>query len=275
MKSVFKIGNSDELNSSQASLLIEVGETHCCFAIVDYANQMMVQLGYYTIDEMDNGNALEKILEAHPELKQSFRKTAVSYYLPENILIPLKFYRHEETQIMLQAMYEKGQNIAVSESISEWQLYNVYQVPAAMHGFLSRWYSTGNFWHVYSVILRNGIMQSDGGNLLIDFKTDCFSVVAIKNNSLLLAQIFNYGASEDVLYWLLKICKQFALSQNEVEVVLSGLIDKQSAVFKDMYQYFRKIGFATIDNDIQLSGEFDEYPVHFFSSLYKLASCVS
>ncbi len=275
MKAVFKIGNSEELNSSQAVLLMEVGETHCCFAIIDYANQMMVQLGYYTAEEKDNGDILEKILETHAELKQSFRQTIISYYVPENILIPSKFYHYEETQAMLQALYGKGQNIAVSESIAEWQLYNAYHVPKTIHEFLSRWYSTGNFWHVYSVILKKGIKQSEGGNLVVDFKTDTFSVVAIKNNSLLLAQIFSYVKSEDVLYWLLKICKQFSLSQKEVKLILSGLIDKQSAVFKDLYQYFINIEFASIDNDIQLSGDFDEYPVHFFSSLYKLASCAS
>jgi hypothetical protein len=275
MKSVFKIGNSEELNSSQAALLMEVGETHCCFAIVDYANQMMVQLGYYITDEKDNGEVLENILDAYPELKQSFRQTVIGYYVPETILIPSAFYRYEEIQALLHALYEKGQNVVVSEPVAEWQLYNAYHVPAPVHELLSRRYSGGNFWHSYSIILKNGIQQSEGGNLVIDFKTDSFSVVAVKNNSLLLAQIFSYTTSEDVLYWLLKICRQFSLSQNEVKLVLSGLIDKQSAVFKGLYQYFTNIEFTTLENDIQLSGDFDEYPVHFFSSLYKLVSCVS
>jgi len=275
VKAVFKIGNSEELNSSQAVLLMEVGEMHCCFAILDYANQMMLQLGYYTAEEKDNGDMLEKVLEANTELKQSFRQTIIGYYLPESILIPSRFYRYEETQAMLNAMYEKGQDITVSESVPEWQLYNAYHVPEKIHGLLTRWYSTGNFWHVYSIILRNGIEQSEGGNLVVDFKTDTFMVMAIKNNSLLVTQIFSYAKSEDVLYWLLKVCKQFSLPQTEVKVVLSGLIDRQSAVFKELYQYFLNIEFTTVENDIQLSGDFDEYPVHFFSSLYKLASCAS
>jgi hypothetical protein len=99
--------------------------------------------------------------------------------------------------------------------------------------------------------------------------------VAVKDTSLLLAQIFSYQKAEDVLYWLLKICRQFSISQEQVILVLSGLIDKQSAVFKELYQYFLNIEFASIENDIQLSGEFEDYPVHFFSSIFKLASCVS
>ncbi|TMI82043.1 MAG: DUF3822 family protein [Bacteroidetes bacterium] len=275
MKPVFKIGNCEELNSSQAVLLIEVGEIHCCFAIIDYANQMMVQLGYYTADEKDNANILQMVLDRTDELKQSFRQTIIGYYFPESLLIPSKFYRLEETQSLLQGMYEKAENLVVSESIAEWNMYNSYYVPASMHELLSRRFSTGNFWHMHSVILKNDIGDYDRGKLFVDFKTDSFSVVALANNSLLLAQIFYYSKAEDVLYWLLKTCEQYSLSQNAAEIILSGLIDRQSAVFKELYQYFLNIQFASVENDIQLSGAFDEYPVHFFSSLYKLASCAS
>jgi len=275
MKPVFKIGNCEELNSSQAVLLIEVGEVHCCFAIIDYANQMMVQLGYYTADEKDNANILQMVLDRTDELKQSFRQTIIGYYFPESLLIPSKFYRLEETQSLLQGMYEKAENLVVSESIAEWNMYNSYYVPAPMHELLSRRFSTGNFWHMHSVILKNDIGDYDRGKLFVDFKTDSFSVVALANNSLLLAQIFYYSKAEDVLYWLLKTCEQYSLSQNAAEIILSGLLDRQSAVFKELYQYFLNIQFASVENDIQLSGAFDEYPVHFFSSLYKLASCAS
>ena len=275
MKPVFKIGNSEELNSSQAILLMEIGETHCCFGILDYANQMLVQSGYYTFNENDKGEIVQKVLQEHAELKVSFRQTIIGYYLQENILIPSKFYRYEETQTLLQSMYEKGQYIAVSESVSEWQLYNTYYVPAALHQLISRNFATGNFWHVHSIMLKNGIEQHEGGNLLVDLKTDSFNVIAIKNNSLLLAQIFSYTKAEDVLYWLLDICKQFSLSQTRIKLVLSGLIEKNSAIFKELYQYFLDIEFASVEDDIRLSGDFYEYPAHFFSSLFKLASCVS
>jgi len=275
MKPVYKIGNSDDLNASQAVLLIEVGEEHCCFAIVDYANYMIVQSCYYTSEEDDYNDILRKVIEEHKELKQTFRQTVVGYYTPENILIPSKFYEYEQIKNVLGSLYEKGQDTTISESIAEWQLYNVYHVPATTHGLLSRSFATGNFWHVYSIILKNGIEQNEGGSLVIDFKKTNFSVIATRNNSLLLAQIFSYSTAADVLYWLLKTCQEYSLSQDEVSLKLSGLIDKRSSVFKELHQYFRNLEFAILENDIQLSVDFNEYPVHFFSSIYKLASCVS
>ncbi len=275
MKPVFKIGHSEDVNTSQANLLMEIGETHCCFAIIGHPEQVMVQSVYYTAEENYIDDTLKKVLQVHPELKQSFRQTVIGYYMRENILIPSKLYHFEETKKLLQALYEKDQNTTISESVSEWQLYNAYNVPVSLHELLSRSFATGNFWHMYSVILKNKIEHHENGRLVVDFKTDSFSVVVVKHHSILLAQIFAYSKPADILYWLLKICKEFSLSQNEVVLLISGLIDKRSAMYRDLDQYFLNIEFASIANGVKLGDSFHEYPVHFFSSLYKLAACVS
>ena len=275
MKSVYKIGKIEGLNASQAVLLMEVGEAHCCFAILDYANSMLVKACYYVAEEKDKNEILREMIWTHAELKQSFRQAVITYYTPENILVPSKFYKFNESQELLKSMYERSQNVIMSESVAEWQLYNVYNVPSSIHQLIGRNFATGNFWHAYSIALKNRIDQHAGGNIVIDFKTDSFSAVVIKNNSLQLAQIFSYVKAEGVLYWLLKTCRQLSLSQDEVKLTVSGLVDKRSSVFKGVYQYFQNIEFASPENDIQLSGDFEEYPVHFFSSLFKMASCVS
>jgi len=275
MKPVFKIGRSEEINASQANLLMEIGETHCCFAVTDHVDQMMMHSVYYAAEESDRDDMLKNVLHAHPELKRPFRQIVIGYYMRENILIPSKLYHFEETKKLLQALYEKEQTTTISESVSEWQLYNAYNVPVSLHELLSRSFATGNFWHVYSIILKNKIQQHEGGTFIIDFKTDSFSTVVIKNNTILLAQIFAYSKPADILYWLLKICKEFTLSQNEIRLLISGLIDKRSAIYKDLDQYFLNIEFAPIVNGVRLSNPFHEYPIHFFSSLYKLAACVS
>ena len=272
MKQVFNIGSSEDLNSSESVLLMEIGEHHCCFGIVDHLNKTLHQLRYFTFNDNEG---IQDVFEKYEELKQSFYQTVVSYYMPENILIPSRFYRYETTHDQLQAIYDRSRNVMIAESIPQWQLYNAYYVPASLHEFISKRFAAGNSWHVYSALLQNKIDPGDNGNLLVDFKTDSFSVMVTKGNELLLAQIFYYTGADDVLYHLLKICKQFSLSQKQVIVLLSGLIEKRSAVFEELFMYFINMEFASPDNGIKLSEAFAGYPVHFFSSLYKLASCVS
>jgi Protein of unknown function (DUF3822) len=85
----------------------------------------------------------------------------------------------------------------------------------------------------------------------------------------LLAQTYSYTAPEDIVYYLLRIVQQFALSAEEVTVILSGLIDKESALYKELYQYFLQIELRSV------SWNTGDYPAHFFSSLNDLARCES
>jgi hypothetical protein len=49
------------------------------------------------------------------------------------------------------------------------------------------------------------------------------------------------------------------------------MIDQQSALYKELYQYFLHIEFRNASWTIPA----DEYPAHFFTSLNELAQCVS
>jgi hypothetical protein len=171
-------------------------------------------------------------------------------------------------------MYDCNRSVVITEALTQWQLYNAYHVPATSQEMIARKF-TGQFWHTHSIVLKNKMEAGGECHLLVDFKTESFSVLATRNGEVLLAQIYSYTAAEDVLYYLLKICRQFSLSQREVQLTLSGLIEKDSAMFKELYQYFLNIQFASQEKDLRLSEAFNEYPVHFFSSLFKLATCVS
>jgi len=109
-----------------------------------------------------------------------------------------------------------------------------------------------------------------GESLVVDFRTNDFTVLASKGSLLLLTQTFAYSTPEDVLYYLLNTCRQFNLSQQELQLQLSGLIDKRSSLYNELYQYFIHIDFREAGWNLK-----NEYPAHFFTSLNDLATCAS
>jgi hypothetical protein len=274
MNQVLKIRTGKDIYPSESVLLMEIGEKDCSFGIMHHASRIIYEFAYYKA-EINDDDLLKKIFEKYELLGSSFYRTAVAWYMPECILIPNKFYDHQQSKVLLDSLFGKDANVAISESLPEWQINAAYHVPVIAHETINRRYTTGNFWHHYSVTLKNKTSSAGNGSLIVDFKTDSFSVVAVRNNSLLLAQVFSYTSADDVLYYLLKICRQYSLLQHEVNVSLSGLIDKQSAVFNELYQYFVNIQFAPLENRVQLSEVFSEYPDHYFTSLSRLAACVS
>jgi hypothetical protein len=72
----------------------------------------------------------------------------------------------------------------------------------------------------------------------------------------------------------LKACNQFSLSREEIQLFISGLIEKESQLFRELYLNFLNIQFR--EPTWRLAGNGDkEYPSHFFTSLNDLARCAS
>ena len=115
-------------------------------------------------------------------------------------------------------------------------MYNIYSIPVEVKDWISQKFPTARFWHQYSLDVRNSIGVTEEGRLQVDFRKTEFVVIAANRNNILLTQTFEYTTPEDVLFYLLKICKQFSLSREVVQLQLTGLVDKQSSVYKELYQ---------------------------------------
>jgi hypothetical protein len=108
--------------------------------------------------------------------------------------------------------------------------------------------------------------------LEVHIATQQFSVLVKKDNQVQLAQTYSYKSPLDVVYFLLKICYEFQLEQSSVFVILSGLVEKDSAMYKELHNYFTNLHFAEAA-PYELPQ--NELPRHYFTSLYNLAACAS
>ena len=238
---------------------------------MNYLSKELVEFGYFTAE--DEADYL-KFLEETGLMNNRYYQAAVAYDANESVQIPSVIYKYEDGQLHLDTLYGKTIHAhIISETIPALNLFNIYRVPASLHSSISRKFLTGKFWHVYTVILKSAPLNQAGA-VFIDFKTDEFSVVALKENKLLLCQTFGYSAPEDVLYYLLKCCQQLNLSQQQVQLFLSGLIEKDSALYRELYKYFIHLEFESLSKDIKLTAALTIHPQHYYSSISKLAACV-
>lgn len=271
LKQLFEITEEGK-DSVQPVLSIEIGEKHFCFSITDFASQELKKLVYYNAEEI-NDDFLSELFSAHPELTHSFYQTLVCFDYPQSCLIPSKSYRHEDGAFLMSTITGIATAAAViSETINEWQVNNLYTVPQKVHDRISKTFLTGKYWHRNTVSLKNNTATTEGGNILVNFRNEDFTVLASANGKLLLAQTFSYSTPADVIFYLLKICQQFGLNQQQVNIHLSGLVEQESALYRELHQYFLHVEFRNAGWKAPVT---NESPAHFFTSLNDLAKCAS
>ena len=267
MKELFHIKNDSSKNAEQV-LSLRVGEKHISFAVTDKSGSVLYELAYCTADAW-NENKLAELGAAYPALNSSFLVVIVAYDYPQSILTPSADIKPEEAGILLNTSYHNNQSPEV-EAIPHWQLYNVFTAPKEIQEWVSKKFPAAKSGHQYSQEMRNINAADNNGTMQIDFRKEDFTILVARESKLLLANAFEYSTPEDVLYYLLKICQQFSLQQQEVQLQLSGLVDKKSTLYNELYQYFIHVKFRKASWNVQ-----GEYPAHFFTSLNDLARCAS
>jgi hypothetical protein len=255
----------------QQVLCLRLGEKHAGFAITNKSGNELYELAYCTADHWGE-DALREFLHTYPSIQQSFYEVLVTFEHPQAVLIPGAVYKTDDSRLLLESMHgHLSQANIISEQLAHWQIYNAYALPKELHDWTTRQFPRSRHQHLYSLFVKNMDVSSGDGTIRLDFRTDDFTVMVAKDSRLLLARSFPYAIPEDVIYELLNICRQFGLSQQDTLLQLSGLIDKQSALYKDIYQYFIHVEFR--EASWHIPGE--EYPAHFFTSFNDLARCVS
>ena len=271
---LFQITGEGDRETRQPVLSIRLGVKHCCFSITDFATGELHQLAYYIAEEV-NEPFLTELFTAHPELNVPFYQVLVCYDHPESSMIPVKYFKQEDAGLLLKTLYGVNAEATVMvDPVDQWQLYNVFAVPKEVHDRMIRKFAFGKYWHQYTLGIKNMNVMQAGGNLRVDFRKEDFTVLATRGNNFLLARTYLYSTPADVIYYLLKICRQFGLSQQEVQIDLSGLVDQQSALYRELDQYFLHIAFREAAWTIAASND-SPNPAHFFTSLNDLSRCAS
>jgi hypothetical protein len=261
VKTLFQLGDQ---NRNVNTVLCEWGKQHCCLAGFDSGANQLSWLTYNTYNYLDE-TTIQTIID---EVK-STGSVIVAAAFSESVFTPLGFNGEEA----LQYLYNPEKSVvALSDNINEWQVKNHYVLPKTIHNAVNHKFSNVSYINFFTVALKgyNGITTGD--QIAIHFSPNQFAVLVKKGGQLQLAQIYSYQTPLDVVYYLLKVIETFNLSKEETILIISGLIEESSDLFRELYQYFLNIQFLKPSIGL-IDG--DKYPSHFFTSISNLAACVS
>jgi hypothetical protein len=267
LKTLFHIQADEQPNEAQ-TLLIEAGPDYCCYAFLNKTNNTITHLKYFSVDEFEMEMNLQSIIS---ELREhSFTEVLVCTAYPAALLTPFKYALHSDS--LLNVVCDQPAQQHLSDTVNEWQLVNAYSVPKGVFEIIKGEFPSAQFIHTYTPAIKiyNGFAAED--QISIHFTTHYFRVLVKKGTQIQMAPIYSYKTPLDVAYYLLKICSELELSQSDVHLILSGLVEEASSLYKELHNYFLNIHFAQVP---AVSIVKNEYPQHFFTSTYNLAACVS
>ncbi len=274
MNPVFEILPEDIVDG-QTSIIVEVGDESFSYFVINDESKIITGLCIFHFDtknaEKNIAGVLNNIFDEQPLLKKHYNRIFVSYSFNESLLIPGLYYNENKNSENINLVYgDLQEGIILTDHVAEKDVYNTYRIPVNIHTTISTRFPTASFAHQYSLLIKQ--LPNTGSELKVIFYPNKIVVALLKEGRLQIIQTFNYKTSEDAVYHMLNVCHQF--QANEVNVQLSGMIEKDSDMFKEIHKYFLITTFTDLPREFEYADGIKELPTHFFSHLFSIALCV-
>ncbi len=255
-------------------LLIEVGDYGISF-IWFTKNPLSVKgIAIYNFTSADHTADIKNVLSMQEQFLSRLASVTICYDFKESLLIPGKYNHTSVTQEALSLVYGNDKTASMNNDlVTSVHIYNHYRIPKEVEMLFSKQFLKADIFHSTSLQMEQ--LNHSRDLLYCIIFHNSVKTFLYKGGTLQIVQQFNYTSPGDVAYFLLNICEQHSIKPADFQLRLSGMIDEQSKLYMELYQYFSRIDFDKAAPDIFVPDEIKNLPAHFLSHLTALASCVS
>lgn len=268
-------------NAIQYKLYIELSTFGLKQTILDVNSKTFIAFEYYKFDNVYNENALvplvNNILKENEIYRLKFKSVSLAYINNRSTLIPnaifdkskLAEYHRFNFSVSTEDYYcaDKLINLAAT---------NVYSIPNVITTLFSE-FDNINFSHFSSALIESALIKTKENKALsaiyIHVLENSFQVSIIKNQKLALYNSFIYQSSEDFIYYLLFVLDQQGINNEEASIILSGEIEKNSAIYSILHKYINELEFGKRTNNLKFSYILEEIPAQFHHALFNQYLC--
>ncbi|MEO9023245.1 MAG: DUF3822 family protein [Ginsengibacter sp.] len=274
MRTVFEILPAS-FEPENCTLLCESCDEGFSFCIKDEVANSFLGLGVYHYDKskppIGLPIALQIIFHQKEILSKRFKKVKIVYSFPQSVLIPFPLYDSEKNSTILNIMHGDlhEDETLMTDIITSQSLYNCYRISSSLREVLQNQFSGVAGTHQYSLLLNEPAEEKDRMNII--FYTRKIVVSVWKDGKCQLVNSFQYHTPEDVSYILLNICHQLEIENIRLE--MSGLIEKNSALYNEVYKFFTEVELTPLQGGITYAEEITKFPSHYFSNIFAIDSC--
>ena len=263
----FNFSINKPVNASENTLVIQLSSSCFRYGIYRNADNSLLELKQFPFAQA-NAKDLDEIIAGNPVLEEGFNNILCGFDFGFNTLLPAEMSDADSEPFLFLENADQQDHV-IREPISGMEITNLYTVPPDILTWMVQNFPSAVYFHQHtSAILAAGELP-EAGLLRVDVQSNYFTVLVFKGRQLQLSRNYGYAQPADMAFYLLKICEQFQLSQEQVIVRLSGFVDTGSKLYRGIYDYFLNVVFKSVtwaDNITQL-------PAHYFTSLNELSLC--
>lgn len=214
------------------------------------------------------------IVENEPLLKDTFSKTRFIYINRKSTLVPDEFFEPD----LCRRYIDFNQPIDELDELHFNSIFRIrskliFTVHTYLATFITQHFKNVEFFNqAYSLIdILGGVAgRSEGNQVLLNLNKDFFDMVVFNNNRLRLSNTFLYTSSNDLIYFILFVCKQLEIDASKSAFYITGEYAEKNELMKECSAYLNIIRKPEFFNDLSETIKIKNEHMIYFATLFKL-----
>ena len=253
---------SDDLNDVQ--LFIEAGKNHIACWCKKTGEDLLRAFEFFQCDNysaenfeslIDSTRLYSRLLTMPVERTHFFWNTNDVLCLPNEKNNP-DFLKANFDLMLGNSTGTKIASSATEDCLVAWRIAEQQQY------FAQQSFRGASFNHHYVPLLAS-LKKLNTDAVYLFFYPHYYTLVVCKQNKLQFIQTIKYVTPDDVLYFVLNVCKQYSI-ETTTPIFYGGFVADKSKLQDTLYQYLNELQLMEVDGSFFASEGFKAYPLHYF-----------
>ncbi|OQX80012.1 MAG: hypothetical protein B6D61_02685 [Bacteroidetes bacterium 4484_249] len=221
---------------------------------------------------------LKKTYSEHSWLNLKYKSVNIIFESQKSTLIPSPLFDESKKEMYsdFNFAYDENHEI-IHNKLTNLDAYNIYTIPVQIKTTLNDLFPghklqshSGPLIESLLILHKNLQFQK---RIFVNVRNSYLDIIIIEERKLLYYNSFNFRSKEDFIYYVIFVLEQLKLNPEEIDLILSGYIDKNSKLFDIVFKYVRNIRFQELTESFKYSYIFNDIPSHYYFNLLNVGLC--
>lgn len=259
-------------------LSIQVSPDGFSFTILNDINNKYILLKHFPVDpNLPKVVAYEKIeefLNKEELLNQApYKSVRCIYQSKKSLNIPADYFTEQDIRTYYESVFELEQLEELHyNSLSEPDMIAVFSIPNQLSNLLVKKFNNIQFFHHTAPLMQRVHNEHiEGEEVMALFIAPWFfNMMVIKNNQLLVENVYDYKDAMDIIYFCMNAVNQYELNPVQMKLLMQGDIKIPGNVTSTFEKYIKHIDFIKRPSTHLYSYTFYRLPNYQFANLLSL-----
>jgi hypothetical protein len=271
-----------ESNTGDYYLSLQLGKRNLSLTVFNPGNKKYVVFDSFAFSDIKLNESitpvLDHILNEKKWLGNRFQKVFFLIDHQFNTLVPPPLFLEDKADAYIKFNHpvEKEQSTFFNK-LNNAHIISVFSISKLINDQLGKIWPNIHLYHCSSVIIEslsiNYKNKISANNLFLNVRDEGFDLVYFKDKKLHFYNMFRYHTKEDFIYFVLSAMEELQLNPEEVELVISGNIDKSSILYEMIFRYIRTSRFIERNDSYGYSYLLDGLMGHKYYTLFNAQQC--